>query len=40
MRSLLPPDPLDLSAGAAARLVLAGCVLLLLWAAVAWAMRL
>ncbi len=31
-------DPLDLSAGAAARLALAGCVLVALWAAVAWAM--
>jgi|GEM_PF-2118908 len=31
-------NPLDLSAGAAARLALAGCVLAALWAAVAWAM--
>lgn len=38
MRALLPPDPLDLSAGAGARLVLAAGVLALLWAAVAWAM--
>ena len=38
MRHLLPSDPLDLSAGAAARLVLAFCVLAALWAVVAWAM--
>ena len=31
-------DPLALSAGAGARLVLSGCVLAALWAAVAWAM--
>jgi hypothetical protein len=34
----LPPDPLALSAGAAARLVLVTGVLAMLWAAVAWAM--
>ncbi|WP_270934992.1 hypothetical protein [Falsiroseomonas oryzae] len=39
MRHLLPSDPLDLSAGAGARLVLAAGVLAVLWAAVAWAMR-
>jgi hypothetical protein len=38
MRRFLPSDPLDLSAGAGARLALAGCVLAVLWAAVAWAM--
>jgi hypothetical protein len=38
MRRILPSDPLDLSAGAASRLVMAGCVLVALWAAVAWAM--
>jgi hypothetical protein len=38
MRHLLPSDPLDLAAGAGARLALGGCVLALLWAAVAWAM--
>ena len=38
MRQLLPTDPLDLSAGAGARLALAGGVLAVLWAAVAWAM--
>jgi hypothetical protein len=36
--TLLPADPLALSAGADARLVLAGGVLVALWAAVAWAM--
>jgi len=38
MRRLIPSDPLALSAGVAARLVLAFCVLAGLWAAVAWAM--
>ena len=38
MRALLPSDPLDISAGAGVRLVLAAGVLVLLWAAVAWAM--
>jgi hypothetical protein len=38
MRSLLPPDPLALSAGAGARLLLAAGVLVALWVAVAWAM--
>jgi len=38
MRQILPSDPLDLSAGAGARLVLAGCVLAALWVVVAWAM--
>jgi hypothetical protein len=38
MRQLLPSDPLDLSAGAGARLVLVGCVLAPLWVVVAWAM--
>jgi hypothetical protein len=38
MRALLPSDPLDISAGAGARLVLAACVLGALWAVVAWAM--
>ncbi len=38
MRRLFPSDPLDLSAGAVARLALAGCVLVVLWAAVLWAM--
>jgi hypothetical protein len=38
MRQLLPTDPLDLSAGAGARLALAFGVLAVLWAAVAWAM--
>ena len=38
MRQLLPTDPLDLSAGAGARLALAAGVLAVLWAAVAWAM--
>ena len=40
MRDLLPTlsDPLALSAGAAARLCLAGGVLLPLWLAVAWAL--
>jgi hypothetical protein len=33
------PDPLALSSGAAPRLALAGGVLAVLWAAVAWAMR-
>ncbi|WP_268887754.1 hypothetical protein [Falsiroseomonas selenitidurans] len=33
----LPRDPLDLSSGAAARLLLAAGVLAALWAAVAWA---
>jgi len=32
------PDPLALSSGAGARLVLAGCVAAVLWVAVAWAM--
>jgi len=32
------PNPLDLSAGAGARLLLAAALLGLLWAAVAWAM--
>jgi len=32
------PDPLALSAGAGARLVLAGLVAAALWGAVAWAM--
>jgi hypothetical protein len=32
-------DPLALSAGAGARLILAGAVLALLWLAVFWAMR-
>jgi hypothetical protein len=39
MRQLLLRDPLDLSAGAGARLVLAAAVMAVLWAAVAWAMR-
>lgn len=44
MQSLLPPtfrpaDPLALSSGAGARLVLAAVVLALVWAGVAWAMR-
>ncbi len=34
------PDPLALSSGAAARLLLAGVVLAGLWGAVAWAMAL
>jgi hypothetical protein len=34
------PDPLALSSGAGARLALAGLVLGVLWAAVAWAMAL
>jgi hypothetical protein len=38
LSSLLPADPLALSAGAGARLMLAGGVLVVLWAAVAWAM--
>jgi hypothetical protein len=42
MRRFLPPvptgNPLDLSAGAGARLLLAAGVLAALWAAVAWAM--
>jgi hypothetical protein len=38
MRDLPLSDPLALSSGAAARLVLAGCVLAALWGAVAWAM--
>ena len=38
MRRLIPSDPLALSAGAAARLALALCVLAGRWAAVAWAM--
>jgi hypothetical protein len=38
MRRTLPSDPLELSAGAGARLVLAAGVLAVLWAAVAWAM--
>lgn len=33
-----PTDPLALSAGAGARLILAGAVAAMLWAAVAWAM--
>ena len=37
MRPLLLSDPLALSAGAAPRLLLAGGVLALLWALVAWA---
>jgi hypothetical protein len=32
------PDPLDLAAGAAARLVLAAGVSAVLWVAVAWAL--
>jgi hypothetical protein len=32
-------DPLALSSGAGARLILAGGVLALLWLAVSWAMR-
>jgi hypothetical protein len=38
MRRFLLPDPLELSAGAGARLILAVGVLAALWAAVAWAM--
>jgi hypothetical protein len=38
MRHLLPSDPLALSAGAGPRLVLAGCVLLGVWAVAVWAM--
>ncbi|WP_269846298.1 hypothetical protein [Falsiroseomonas bella] len=38
MRRFLPSDPLELSAGAGARLMLAAGVLAVLWAAVAWAM--
>lgn len=34
-----PSDPLTLSAGAGARLVLVAGILALLWAAVAWALR-
>ena len=33
----LPPDPLALSSGAGARLLLAGGVLAALWAGVLWA---
>lgn len=33
-----PSDPLALSAGAGARLALAGAVLAVLWAAVLWAL--
>jgi hypothetical protein len=32
------PDPLALSSGAGARLLLSGCVAAVLWVAVAWAM--
>lgn len=44
MPTLLPPalrpaDPLALSSGAGARLVLAAALLALVWAGVAWAMR-
>ena len=38
MRRFLLSDPLELSAGAGARLVLASGVLAALWVAVAWAM--
>ena len=38
MRRLIRSDPLALCASATARVVLAGCVLGALWAAVAWAM--
>ena len=37
-RITMPTNPLDLSAGAGARLALAGGVAAVLWAAVAWAM--
>ncbi|WP_256370469.1 hypothetical protein [Roseomonas sp. AR75] len=39
MQRFLSTNPLDLSAGAGARLVLAAGVLAVLWAAVAWAMQ-
>jgi hypothetical protein len=38
MKSPMVPNPLDLSAGAGARLLLAAVLLAVLWAAVAWAM--
>jgi len=35
----LPPNPLDLATGVMPRLLWAGALLLLLWAAILWAMR-